>query len=272
MITTNQRQAELLDLHIRRNVLSHVYLFTGPRHAGKMAISLRVISSLLCDSRPAGVLAACGTCNTCKMNAAGTHPDVSIYNSEVSGETVCLNDIKRLRGRVATTPHGRTHIFLVRDVSRMTREAANALLKVLEEPKSDAVFLLLAEHADDVLGTIRSRAWCVRFWPTWSMAQEKFFTDKAEQKKVASVLFGTVADRLQYADEFRDHPNHMRLWYTKASAVLAGTIHDAVTRSQVRQDVFRAARVCHTLLDGEAKFLKPYATKRILFEAHLLDE
>ncbi|TSC77823.1 MAG: DNA polymerase III subunit delta', partial [Parcubacteria group bacterium Gr01-1014_29] len=168
MIIGHQRQIQLLDLHIRTDALSHAYLFTGPRQVGKMTIARRAAASVLCLKRPRGVLASCGTCQSCTTLASQAHPDVfelSPGGGDAGKAPLRIGDIRDLRVRAGQSAYAGKKLFFVDDVSHSTHEAANALLKVLEEPRGDTVFFLIAQQAQDVLPTIRSRAWQMRFWP-----------------------------------------------------------------------------------------------------------
>mgnify|MGYP001611549986 CR=1 FL=1 len=85
----------------------------------------------------------------------GTQIDVTIEDSYKNEEEkqvrISVERIRHLRDRAGRSAYGGTHVFIVRDAGRLTREAANALLKILEEPQGNALFLLLAEKEEEVL-------------------------------------------------------------------------------------------------------------------------
>jgi DNA polymerase III subunit delta' len=260
------RQKELLDLHIKTNTLSHAYLFSGPRGVGKQETAWTAARALLCEKRAVDAVSACGLCDACRMVSAGTHPDMYMLGcNEQETRLLTRSDVERLRHRSGVSPHGSRHVFIVRDISRITREGANALLKILEEPKSNAVYFLLAEQYEDVLTTIRSRAWHVRFWPASGALNVRTGTEKIQR-------FQTAAACLQNADSIREYPERMQAWYTEASAALAGEMHRALL-SDAPSEKIRArsfARALSVLMEGEAQFLKPFAAKRAFYEAHAL--
>jgi DNA polymerase III delta prime subunit len=309
MIVGHQRQIKLLDLHISSDTTSHAYLFTGPRHVGKMTIARSVVAAILCHKRSRGLLASCGTCSICVSFASGAHPDVFIQDTEESGETsLRLEAVHRIRDRASRSSYGGTHIFLIRDIARMTREAIHALLKVLEEPRSNILFFLLAESIADVPDTIRSRAWHMSFWPISTetiasfLEQEKKISRKKalaaaylagglpgigvnaikepanilqnnvmERERALLVLFDSITDRLAYADTLRDHSDRMQTWYTESIAILTHVLHNSIAKTpQASHDVYVIASICRRLLQGKARFIKPYAAKRILFESDML--
>lgn len=307
MIIGHQRQQILLDLHMRSSAMSHAYLFSGARHVGKMAVAKRVAAALLCEKRETGkeVLFSCGACNACRMMQAGTHPDMVMVDAEQSGETILrLENIQQVRERVALSAYGGIHVFIIRDVSKMTREAANAFLKVLEEPRGRAVFLLLSRVADDVLVTIRSRLWHIRFWPISREAliaglekEHHLSSEKAdllarladglpgiamrlarfpdeqkllekERAYIYALYDASIAERMKYAEKLRENTEGMQNWFTKSIAMLADAVH--VSLRDTNRRTGDTADACRLLMEREEQFLKPYGVKRIIFEDALI--
>ena len=303
----HQRQLQLLDMYVHSGTMSHAYLFTGPRHVGKLTMARVVVAALLCEKKGTGtgLLFSCSACNACRLARAGTHPDIYTVDAEEREEhPLRLEDIQRLRERAALSAYGGTHIFFIRDVSRVTREAANALLKVLEEPRGNVVFFLLASVVGDVLPTIQSRCAHVRFWPLsedvlsaglqsehrvkeetallaarlsrglagvafrLASSPEQLKTEAQEQEHIATLLDASIAERMNYAEKLREKPEAMREWFTKSITMLACTVHAALQKPDGR--AVTAADACRLLMEREEQFLKPYGVKRILFEDALI--
>jgi len=132
--------------------MTHAWLFTGPPGSGRSVAARAFAAALQCSARPAG----CGTCKSCRMAMAGTHPDVTT----VSTEKVII-DIREVRELVTTAARsasqGRWRIVIVEDADRMVERTSNVLLKSIEEPPAYTVWLLCAPSPDDVVVTIRSR-------------------------------------------------------------------------------------------------------------------
>lgn len=273
-----------------------------------MTVAKKAAAALLCEKRETNkeALFSCEVCHACIILTAGTNPDMVVVDAEKTGESsLRLEDIQRVRERVSKSAYRGTHIFFIRDVSHMTREAANAFLKVLEEPRGNVVFFLIATTADTVLETIRSRAWHVRFWPVSEdvlivgLRNEKGVTkEKAalaariarglpgravqvalgnineervhheEYQRIISLLSGSVAERLKYADIVRENPERMRALLTGCIAVEASQVHELLQNRDSR--AVAAADTCRALMQGEERFLKPYGTKRIIFEDALI--
>lgn len=134
--------------------LAHAYIVTGADAAGRLAFADAVAKAVVCTDRDDD---ACGACHACALAAAGNHPDISRWSAD--GATFKLAQALDLQGRAHVRPlAARRKVFILEDAGVMTAEASNALLKLLEEPPGDALFLLLAPSARTLLPTIVSRA------------------------------------------------------------------------------------------------------------------
>jgi DNA polymerase-3 subunit delta' len=132
--------------------MTHAWLFTGPPGSGRSVAARAFAAALQC---PEG---GDGTCHACRTVLAGTHADVQAVVPEgLSIGVAEVRELVRIAGRAPS--QGRWQIVLVEDADRMTEQAANAVLKMLEEPPPRTLFLLCAPslHPEDVPVTIRSR-------------------------------------------------------------------------------------------------------------------
>jgi DNA polymerase-3 subunit delta' len=132
--------------------MTHAWLFTGPPGSGRSVAARAFAAALQC---PDG---GDGTCHACRTVLAGTHADVQTVVPEgLSIGVAEVREIVRIAGRAPS--QGRWQVVLVEDADRMTEQASNTVLKMLEEPPPRTVFLLCAPslHPDDVPVTIRSR-------------------------------------------------------------------------------------------------------------------
>ncbi len=175
----------------RKGNLAHAYLFTGPEGIGKRQVALRLAQSLLCVYPEEGVkpqegLAYCGTCTSCEAVRAGTHPDVSMPVVSEGG-VIGMEDIRTLRRSLALRSGlGAYKVVIMDSTERLTTEAANALLKLLEEPKGKAIYFLLTAHPAQLLPTIRSRAEMVRFRPVSRAEVREWLKEKGYAEKEAN--------------------------------------------------------------------------------------
>ncbi|MGF6147629.1 DNA polymerase III subunit delta' [Kingella potus] len=145
--------------------LPHAMLFCGQRDTGKTAFARHLAQLLLCEN-PGADGGFCGTCPSCHLFAQNSHPDFYELAPETAeGETAArkLPQIKidAVRGLIEhirlTSVRGGRRVVLIRPAEAMNAQAANGLLKILEEPPENVVFLLVSHERDRLLPTIRSR-------------------------------------------------------------------------------------------------------------------
>ena len=130
--------------------MTHAWLFTGPPGSGRSVAARAFAAALLCPDL------GCGHCASCHQVLAGTHADVLLVRPD--GLSYGVRQTRDLVLRAATAPFGgRWRAILFEDADRATEQAANALLKAIEEPSPRTVWLLCAPSPDDLVPTIRSR-------------------------------------------------------------------------------------------------------------------
>lgn len=138
---------------------AHAYLLHGPAGIGKRGLAERLMARLLCQ-KPDG-LDACGQCKACHLLAAGTHPDLFVLEPEEADKAIKVDQVRELVGFVVQTAQlGGRKVVLLEPVEAMNLNAANALLKSLEEPSGDTVLLLVSHQPSRLLPTVKSR--CVQ--------------------------------------------------------------------------------------------------------------
>jgi len=141
-----------------RSQHAHAYLLHGPAGIGKRALAERLMASLLCQ-RPTPE--ACGECKSCLLLKAGSHPDNYILEPEEADKAIKVDQVRDLVSFVVQTAQlGGRKVVLIEPVESMNINAANALLKSLEEPSGDTVLLLVSHQPSRLLPTIKSR--CVQ--------------------------------------------------------------------------------------------------------------
>ncbi|MGE8068468.1 DNA polymerase III subunit delta' [Pseudomonas sp. NPDC089569] len=138
---------------------AHAYLLHGPAGIGKRALAERLMASLLCQHpTPVG---ACGECKSCLLLKAGSHPDNYVLEPEEADKAIKVDQVRDLVSFVVQTAQlGGRKVVLIEPVESMNINAANALLKSLEEPSGDTVLLLVSHQPSRLLPTIKSR--CVQ--------------------------------------------------------------------------------------------------------------
>ena len=143
----------LLDYSLRTDGVAHAHLIVGPRHVGKRTLATNLAQALNCD----GPEPPCGQCRSCQRILEGKHADVAALGLDSKTE-IGIDDIRELQ-RLANLPpyEGRCKVFIIDEAEYLSTEAANSLLKILEEPPQRVVWLLLAAEEERLLPTIISR-------------------------------------------------------------------------------------------------------------------
>ncbi len=132
--------------------MTHSWLLTGPPGSGRSIAARAFAAALQCGQSTPG----CGTCKSCHTTMLGSHPDVTVV---ATNETfIRVERARELALAAASRPvSGKWRVFIVEDADRLNEQAADALLKTLEEPPLRTVWLLCAPTVDDLIVTVRSR-------------------------------------------------------------------------------------------------------------------
>ncbi len=129
---------------------TQTWLITGPPGSGRSTAARAFAAAIQCEQ------GGCGECKSCKQILNSSHQDVIVIAP--TGLTIGVDEARELIGKAYLEPSiGNWQVFIIEDADRLTAPAANALLKILEEPPTRTFFLLCAPAAEDVLPTIRSR-------------------------------------------------------------------------------------------------------------------
>ena len=137
--------------------LPHATLVHGERGVGKRQLAESIANLLVCEQRPSGTSEPCGRCRQCELVAGESHPDIRIYQPEKS-RMVRIDQVRALSQFAVASPQvARFKVAILDRADQLNINAANALLKTLEEPAADVVLVLLQETGRPVLPTIRSR-------------------------------------------------------------------------------------------------------------------
>ncbi len=169
VVQGQDRAVALLRRALRARRIAHAYLFAGPPGVGKMTAALEFARALVCPNG-ADAADACGVCSHCGKASRGTHPDIHVIEPEGAGRQIKIGVFRdRLTGEgllkdMSLKPNeaGRK-VVLIDDAHAMNEEAANCLLKTLEEPPPESVFVLVTPRPDALPETIVSRCQIIRF-------------------------------------------------------------------------------------------------------------
>jgi len=200
-IVGHEKAKGFLSTMLEKDRFPHALLFSGPPGVGKCTMALELVKHLFCDKR-----VGCGSCRPCQNVIRNTHPDLRIIRSD---DSIGIDELRSVRKEVYESPYeGPLRVILIDGAEQMTREAANALLKTLEEPPPLNLFILITSSEKGVPLTIRSRCMRIGFGPISREAIRTYFSDglKLPEKKaglLASLSCGSLSAGLFWMDE--DH-------------------------------------------------------------------
>jgi DNA polymerase-3 subunit delta' len=145
--------------------LPHALLLSGPAGLGKLAFARRLAQALLCERPDAGG-DACDRCRGCRLFRAGSHPDCNVARPAEEGKVIKVDQIRDLGAFLGhTAQYGGYKIALLEPADRLNANAANSLLKTLEEPPGASLLLLVTAQPARLPATVRSRCQRVSFTP-----------------------------------------------------------------------------------------------------------
>ncbi len=176
--------------------VSHATLIVGPPNIGKTTIARVFAQALNCTGNQP---VPCGECLSCRKVISGNHPDVRILDTP--DQTLKIGEVRDLQRELALSPHeGHWRVAVLSDFERATVEAANALLKTLEEPPAQVVLVLTATEADTLLPTIVSRCQVLSLRPlSRSLAKEALISQWDVDAAHAELLAHLSGGRLGWA-------------------------------------------------------------------------
>ena len=178
------------------------FLFTGPSGCGRMGTAVALAASFNCENGAP----ACGSCSSCRHHLSNSHPDLLIVRPPAGKRIIVIEQIRDLIERAYLMPlMGTTSTFIIDGAHQMNPNAANALLKILEEPPATSRFVLIAPDKDSVLPTVSSRCRVLAFRPLSRPVMEALLEAEGIDKKraalLASMARGSMARGLEYHRE-----------------------------------------------------------------------
>ena len=134
----------------KQSGMHHAWLFTGPAGSGRSLMARAFAAALQCEKD------GCGECQQCSLAMANAHPDINLLATE--RVQISIDEVRLLVSRSSTSSSvGNYRMAIIEDADRMTERTSNVLLKALEEPEQNTIWMLCAPSVADLLPTIRSR-------------------------------------------------------------------------------------------------------------------
>ncbi|RST71162.1 DNA polymerase III subunit delta' [Siminovitchia acidinfaciens] len=204
--------ARLLKNSLVNRRIAHAYLFEGEHGTGKKEASLLMAASLFCEENGQDVT-PCDHCGNCKRIKSGNHPDVHIV--EPDGLSIKIDQIRALRTEFSKSGmESKRKLYIIIDAEKMTVQAANSLLKFLEEPHAETTAVLVTDQPQQLLPTIISRCQSVPFHPL----TPEFFAKRLEEAGVPkgkTFLLAAITNDLQEALRLNDDD-----WFAQARKIV----------------------------------------------------
>jgi len=198
-----RRVVRLLGQMLTRGHLPHAFLFTGMAGIGKRIAAFTLAKALNCENCKAGD--CCDHCLSCRKTASGNHPDIYVVESD--GPFIKIEQIRAIQQRLRFRPlEARCRVIVISDAQNMKLEAANALLKVLEEPPADNLLILTAFDTAALLPTVVSRCVHLPFRPlaapdVASYLCQNHSVDPDRARMIAGLAGGSISRSIALLDE-----------------------------------------------------------------------
>lgn len=201
-IRGQERAIKLLQKEMATSSVSGTYLFTGPAGVGKSLTALTFAKALNCKE---GKTDSCDRCSSCRKIDHQNHPDVRTITPEK--DSIKIEQTRSLKREIIYKLYeGRKKVWIIEKADSLTLEAANSLLKILEEPPAETVLILISPAQGKLLPTILSRCRIIRFLPLSSKEIEEIIAEHLPQNPekihlLARLARGKVGEALRLIKE-----------------------------------------------------------------------
>jgi DNA polymerase-3 subunit delta' len=284
-ISDQERALTIIRGQLKTRRTAHAYLFLGPDGVGRRATALELAKALNCQENEYGD--PCDHCLPCQKIGKGIHPDVQtidfawqakLENKDIDKQKVLkIETIRTLQHEIGMKPvESRWKIFLIEPAEKITLDAANCLLKTLEEPPAWTVLILLAKHRENLPATVVSRTQIVRFRPLTERTIVSFLTARLSlpgerAAEVARMAEGSLAAAIALANDKAVVPD--TFWHSLANSRLSAAELLAISQQYARN---APEFVDELLAEAAADFRRDpgafrQASERILAARQLFD-
>jgi len=224
-ICGHQKSVEFLKIALANQRVAHAYLFIGPKNVGKHAVVKELVHSIFCKEKNGQV--PCRECNECEQIKNNTHPDLYVVKqvqNEKTGKlkrSIAIDQIRDLKNQLQqTTLLSGYKVAVIPEAQLINKNAADALLKILEEPTKKTVIVLIADDEKKLTPTIVSRCQVLRFLPVATKEIEKCLEQKGAPsemaKKIALISHGRPGLALtlfQHEDQMDKYQKNVDLFF-----------------------------------------------------------
>jgi len=194
-IVGHEQAVDLLARAIERRRIGHAYLFSGPQGVGKRSLAVAFAQALNCERSGPPASAPCGTCRRCRLIAAGSHPEVRTVSVQPPHRVIRVADVESIQADAALRASDVFRkIYILEQVELLHPDAANRLLKTIEEPPSSVVMLLTTVDPEATMETIVSRCQHVRMRPLGRARLAQRLVERSEREPEQAALIAALSD------------------------------------------------------------------------------
>jgi DNA polymerase-3 subunit delta' len=187
----HEKKIETIRKALAQKRIGHAYIFSGISAVGKKNLALEFAKALNCEKGDT-LHDSCGECSSCRKIQRRSHPDV--FSVEADGQFIRIDAIREIQEQMKCKPlEAKQRVFIIDDADKMNDQAANALLKILEEPSSSNMLILVTSRPYSMPSTIISRCQHMRFNPLRFDIVAKFLVDRMGMDNQKALLLAALS-------------------------------------------------------------------------------
>jgi DNA polymerase-3 subunit delta' len=200
MTIGHKKQKEVLERLAKSKNIPHALLFSGVEKIGKKRVAVEFIKSIFCEKEKG----FCNECYSCKSIDSSSFPDLSII--EAKDRNIEIEEVRDLQNRLSLKSYNNSlKVGIIDDAHLMRKDAQNALLKVLEEPKGDTLLILITSYPQMLLPTVRSRLEEIKFSVVSRKEIEDHLislgADQEKAKEIALISSGQIGKAIEFFND-----------------------------------------------------------------------
>lgn len=247
----NEKVKEQLSYMMESGRLPQAIIIEGACGCGKRTLALDIATALVCKSSSGK---ACGQCAACRKAMAGGHPDISLYSADNRGTSLSVNTVREIKKDAYVIPNEADYkIYILGNAGSMNANAQNALLKIIEEPPANVLFILTTESKTSFLETVLSRCVVLTLDTAGAQAAAEYVMEKfpdADAGKVRQAACACDGNIGSVIDSIQD--STLSKYVEMAAAVCGGIVSNSEYElvqavSCFEKDNEAAANVCALL-------------------------
>lgn len=190
-IPGQSKTKKILKDTIKKDRISHAYLFTGNKGLGKSEMAREFAQAIFCNKN---VSEGCGECISCKKFKHDNHPDFHVIDIQEDHKSILIDQIRELQKEISYKPYESDYkIYIIDNAENMTEQAQNSLLKTLEEPPEYAIIILTNEDKNDLISTIVSRCQEVKLYNQPEDIIKQYLKEEKSFNEEKAALYATLA-------------------------------------------------------------------------------